>query len=1384
MNNTILSAKNSFQEGLIMDFSPEQTQAGCLTNALNATLLTFNGNEMALQNDMGNARVETARLPDGYIPVGTCEFGDIIYIVSYNPLTNKSQIGCFPSPERNISSEEIGGLDQTLSASDFQELDTDGNPTGVLKATSVKKILMEKSLNPGDKFIIYDKSKNIQKEQFITDIGNTDHEYGKFPKLLKIHVVAIEDSGKINYLDSSLKWYEIKSGDTMEYHDYFMLDCKYDDDTGGLVPDIESYRNLLSSGYSVFQSKVSGKLALLIELEKISGFSCTHSIQISDERYDEVTETYYKDYTIFLNSSWTTDNLDINPSGLYIKNNNWSIEDDAIQPEYEQIQFSRHYEPEKNISFQEYKSQYSYEQVKNNFLRLFDNQDVNYLPSKVTIVNKSGNKELLFNAYKKFNDSTKYYFIDSSGKPVSVNKYPYKITDFSKNYYTDTFLHNYFHIDIPKQFYKISLPSKSKDGIQYIYSNLLHTYEVCPKMPYGNLEEYSILNTIDFSKIGTGLPKDLREWRYYNTGQVSTLTFGLDVYPENGKGVSLIELEFYDNKGKTGTLEIKGRNSYSGTFTEIIPLNIASQVIPAEQGHIYQELQLTQDLTKPSNVSEISINTIKNYKKEIDAVDGSEFETLVWAYRNNLIIENDGKLYRSNAGIIQSNWLYFVKIKVHYQDYNTLGEFDNIRVENPKEYERWFWTNDMWNAQYYNVRDFANESPYLAIDVLGEFLSNDNITVTNSDNIKNDSNPDNSPIYNTLSYSKYSINGTDNVELYLTPKLNNSYDTFKLDIKPNQLFYDAYLDEISNIEVQIPEKVYPDQQSYYQDEKLIEPTNTGFLSDNFSLDSHLISSASISEKVNYIDHTGQLKNTENVGYRLDAYDYCSVNEITGNIELTPIVLSMNGAFYSKMAAVSTKEKLITAPKYKPLLESFEEEDLKNYNIGITAFKPNFTESSFNYMHFIKGLNFGSGQWANGDIYLLTQDENGLKYEKELINSYLKEGTVISASDAVNLSVVTSELSDIQFFPIFNITSHDNDSRVRMQMHDSNNKRCKYSLLNYQAKDWVICKHTSDFVEDYAVQGYSVWENITNIPNYTTTLMSLVIKDEVGSYIPLNIFCHTALQKYKGKTFRQITQSFTDVAKHDRNPCKYFGFRSLAEIIASYLSRIYIKSEEPVDVKIQIGNQYIYNKPYQEKWIKDFVIRPRVENINDIITIGNISFKKYIEDVQSYIPIKNLNNVTFQYNDSSSSLIRFEHICNYNIGTLQTKLSRRDTQNSTNEAFFQDSAYGDKVTTVEDSITDRTVYYLNNDGGVSTQTRGIKLQNMEGDLTDIELSAFDNILKIKDGKVVSNAIRGNETFRIRRESTDDDNEVHRIEYATYPTLQVGNQSFGFTNIKSY
>ena len=71
-----------------------------LTDSLNGTLITMNGNEVILQNDMGNGRVDSAFLPGGYEPVGIKEYGGIIYVATYNPITNTVVDRKFPSPQK------------------------------------------------------------------------------------------------------------------------------------------------------------------------------------------------------------------------------------------------------------------------------------------------------------------------------------------------------------------------------------------------------------------------------------------------------------------------------------------------------------------------------------------------------------------------------------------------------------------------------------------------------------------------------------------------------------------------------------------------------------------------------------------------------------------------------------------------------------------------------------------------------------------------------------------------------------------------------------------------------------------------------------------------------------------------------------------------------------------------------------------------------------------------------------------------------------------------------------------------------------------------------------------------------------------------------------
>lgn len=303
-------ATNTFQEGMVMDFNPLTTPNNIVTNCLNGTLLTFNGNEYVLQNDMGNGRVETAYLPEGYVPLGTAELGGIIYIVSYNPLIDKCQIGCFPSPERNITSDEIQTPATEVTNSQFK------NDDGKIINTILKvKLLSDPNsedglfkLNPGDKYTIYSTNKGItnntqetnNKEPRISDVGNSEeNEIVDFnPRTVTIHVVSISDDGKIEYLDSSLKWF--KNANSLK--NYYIKEVNGENQ---IQDDIDNYRSLVDSAYNVFTSRTSGELALLFELKVIDTFSVTWDASVEEltgsgivnGRDSEATITFYINYT-------------------------------------------------------------------------------------------------------------------------------------------------------------------------------------------------------------------------------------------------------------------------------------------------------------------------------------------------------------------------------------------------------------------------------------------------------------------------------------------------------------------------------------------------------------------------------------------------------------------------------------------------------------------------------------------------------------------------------------------------------------------------------------------------------------------------------------------------------------------------------------------------------------------------------------------------------------------------------------------------------------------------------------------------------------------------------------------------------------------------------
>ena len=98
------SQVNSFTGGLNTDLHPMLQPNDTLTDCLNGTIITYNGNENMLQNDMGNYELKNAKLPDGYIPMGMKEYQGVLYLVLMNPITQKIQIGSYPSPRTDFGS--------------------------------------------------------------------------------------------------------------------------------------------------------------------------------------------------------------------------------------------------------------------------------------------------------------------------------------------------------------------------------------------------------------------------------------------------------------------------------------------------------------------------------------------------------------------------------------------------------------------------------------------------------------------------------------------------------------------------------------------------------------------------------------------------------------------------------------------------------------------------------------------------------------------------------------------------------------------------------------------------------------------------------------------------------------------------------------------------------------------------------------------------------------------------------------------------------------------------------------------------------------------------------------------------------------------------------
>lgn len=770
--NTIMTAKNTFGDGLLMDFAPDNTQATCLTHALNATLLTMDGNELSLQNDMGNGRVETAYLPEGYIPVGTCEFGDIIYIVSYNPITNKSQIGCFPSPERNISSKELSGIETTF---ELEEEFLKQNEFGFKEtiSNSVKKVIYDNKLNPGDKFIVH--SGNIHDNMpRISDYGNKSHIIGAFPKQFKINVVAIEDSGKINYLNNDLKW----------YNDFYI---NQESTNNSDKPDIDSYRNLLSSGYSVFQSKVSGKLAILLELERIQTFNSTYEVLKNKNvtKTIESTTVNCQQYDIYINFNWKTNNLDVNPKSIVIYDFKWvsnSGNDNKAGQYYVTGDKEANVAPLPEISKTDETKKYIELEITgqastddyDSFLRSnYQTQSDRY----------KGHTKITQQIEKGIPLEGKYYL--DLHHIVDGKYYNNKGDSIGPEEVYDCIVNNYFKSSITKEGFTINIPDTDSKGNKIDKRDLILSFKVAPMMEYGVLSDLVQTHYIDFSKIGSG-EINLEGYRYYIGENLCTLQIDSSIYPEDNKGVAEIEVQFYDNQGLCAKYFINNLVSYSGIITEYIPLNgnSSNYKLSKQDGKklIPHAGQMFTDGEIPKNVdttlSYVYLNTKIEGDARLEPVEVTYDKENKNFYKDNKIPVTIGPaspIFYNDAGTLYSNMLYAVKIIYKYTSKNVLGEYNTEGIELDHFEWRWLWTNTMFNQYYYNVKDFKDNQFELQLDLNvdyeAEYSPNIRKQYQNSDKSTEIS-------YSNLGANIQNLNGKINYKINLG--LQNGWNTISL----------------------------------------------------------------------------------------------------------------------------------------------------------------------------------------------------------------------------------------------------------------------------------------------------------------------------------------------------------------------------------------------------------------------------------------------------------------------------------------------------------------------------------------------------------------------------------------------------------------------------
>lgn len=261
---------NTFQKGMIKDLHPLTTPNDVLTDALNGTLITYNGNEGALQNDMGNVKIKNALLKAGYVPVGMKEHGGIIYVAAYNPTTKKGQIGSFPSPKQLWEGEDWN-INKPANITTTVTIPSNMYDGNYIIKENVKQAIFTSAngeariFHPGDKYIIGFPAK----ENLASSVENG---------YVDIQLGVVKADGGIEIMRT---WSKDSNGDFLY---------------GGDEASLSTYLSDVSK-VQVFDASSSGEMILIINLNTLDSFNLLREysmVQVSENNntVDKIKVTF------------------------------------------------------------------------------------------------------------------------------------------------------------------------------------------------------------------------------------------------------------------------------------------------------------------------------------------------------------------------------------------------------------------------------------------------------------------------------------------------------------------------------------------------------------------------------------------------------------------------------------------------------------------------------------------------------------------------------------------------------------------------------------------------------------------------------------------------------------------------------------------------------------------------------------------------------------------------------------------------------------------------------------------------------------------------------------------------------------------------------------